>query len=78
MSEINAKTDGRRLRRDWLESQRSPSPDALVERVQLIGLQRPPLEHLDHSRLDAGEANTRKHAQVKGQCAIKRDAGKGL
>lgn len=68
----------RRLRRDWLESRRSPSPDALVERVQLIGLQRPPLEHLDHSRLDAGEANTRKHAQVKGQCAIKKeDAGKG-
>lgn len=64
----------RSRRRNWLEGQRSQSPDALIECVQLVGLQRPPLEHLDHSRLDAGKAY--KHAQVKGQHATEGDAEK--
>lgn len=64
----NGTKDGCVLRRDCLEGQRLPSPDAFIERVQLVGLQRSTLEHLDHSRLDAGEAY--KHAQVKGQRAI--------
>lgn len=39
------------------ETESLPSPDALVERVQLVGLQHAALEHLDHSRLDAGGTN---------------------
>lgn len=59
---------------DWLEGQRSQSPDALIKGVELVGLQRPPLKHLDHGRLDAGEAY--KHAPVKGQHATDGDVGK--
>lgn len=64
------------LRRDWPEGRRLPSPDALIERVQLVGLQRAALEHLAYSRLDASEAY--KQAQVKGQHAIGRAAGQDL
>lgn len=52
-----------------------PSPDALVERVELVGLQRATLEHLDHSRLDAGGT---KQTQVRGQGYLVQERGRGI